>query len=221
MQGSMATTALIAASPFNSFAKIAAPLTGFNNNKNGVVFLHTSSGSTPTRPDHITTIKDKFSNVLLMHAGPAVPAHLQPLKYDVSMQNPGEVLTTRNYTIVYKGAIKTGVINIYSASTGAMKEANELAAYLKTEKNCDLVVCLSALGYKTNNDLDDRRLANLSSHIDMIIGGHESNFSSTTMIALNRNNAEVIIDHSANATDQLGKVSINFNRLGIKSNIDI
>lgn len=44
---------------------------------------------------------------------------------------------------------------------------NPLAEYLKKEKKCDLVICLSHLGYE-----EDMELATVLSNVDLIVGGH-------------------------------------------------
>ncbi len=44
---------------------------------------------------------------------------------------------------------------------------NELAEYLKDEKHCDLVICLSHLGYE-----EDKALASQVRNVDLIVGGH-------------------------------------------------
>ncbi len=51
--------------------------------------------------------------------------------------------------------------------------ANDLAAYLKNKKKCDLVVAVTHIGYTKENDkTTDVELANASRDIDIIIGGH-------------------------------------------------
>ena len=57
-----------------------------------------------------------------------------------------------------------------------IKISNKYAKKLK-DLNCDLVVCLSHLGYKYNNDkVSDTVLAQKSQNIDIIIGGHTHTF---------------------------------------------
>ena len=44
---------------------------------------------------------------------------------------------------------------------------NSIAEFLKNEKSCDMVICLSHLGYD-----GDRRLASQIRNVDVIVGGH-------------------------------------------------
>ncbi|MDE6299051.1 MAG: bifunctional metallophosphatase/5'-nucleotidase [Muribaculaceae bacterium] len=52
-------------------------------------------------------------------------------------------------------------------------EANRLAAFLKNEKRCDLVVAVTHIGYEKENDkTTDPELIAASRDIDIVIGGH-------------------------------------------------
>lgn len=211
MQSSMATTALLAASPFNSFAKIAAPVTGDITGSHSILFLHTAAASHSSAVQQINTAKNKYANVMLLHAGKATPQQLQQVRFDLSADDTaGENRISGNYAIIHKGDVKTGIIAIDSDAEDIVAVMNANAAYLKKEKQCRVVVCLSSLGYKNKRGLDDITLAKRSSNVDMIIGGHPDNFSSHTNIALNQDNEEVIIDHAAANENGLGKIAISF-----------
>ncbi|WP_426059609.1 bifunctional metallophosphatase/5'-nucleotidase [Hymenobacter sp. B1770] len=56
-------------------------------------------------------------------------------------------------------------------------KATETVAQLRGAEKCDLVICLSHLGYKYENaKIDDRKLAAQVSGIDLILGGHTHTF---------------------------------------------
>ena len=82
-----------------------------------------------------------------------------------------------------------------------------------------MVVCLSQLGYKSANGLNDVELAAASTHVDIIIGGHAENFCSHPVIAQNRNKEEVIINHAATNGLALRKIEMGFDKLGKKNNV--
>lgn len=219
----MATTALLAAKPFDTFAKITSPVTGIKNNRNSILFVHTGAASVAQAASNVATLKNNYANVMLLHAGTSIPKHLQQLKYDASIESTTNSISLNAYKIVYKGDFKTGVISVDTSVANPIDEMNSLAAYLKKEKNCNIVVCISNLGYRNKSGIDDIQLAAASQHIDMIIGAHAENFSSLPAIALNKNNEEVIIDHAAantaNTASQVGKVAISFDNKGQKNNI--
>lgn len=55
--------------------------------------------------------------------------------------------------------------------------AIRMADYLKYEKNCSVVICLSHLGYQYNNQqVSDIKLAENTRNIDLILGGHTHTF---------------------------------------------
>ena len=55
--------------------------------------------------------------------------------------------------------------------------SNTIAKVLKTKLNCDLVICLSHLGYQYKSDkISDVKLAAQTQNIDLIIGGHTHTF---------------------------------------------
>ena len=218
LKGTMATSALLVAKPFNSIAHTLAPVTGFSLPDNKVIFLHT--GNHPVKNigvtiDRINSFKKNTGNLVLLHAGHINDSPSPEVKYDVSIPEAG--IGTDDYKIMYKGNnIKIGVIHAVPGQKDIDKTANTLAAWLKNEKNCHLVVCLSQLGYKTKTSIDDLQLANNSTHIDIIISGHAGNFNARPVITLNRKKAEVIIHASAAKDLALGNVEINFDEKNCK-----
>jgi 5'-nucleotidase len=132
---------------------------------------------------------------------------------------------TSPYKIVWKGNIKTAVIGAGQSASDCgscsdpLKEMNELATMLKNEKHCDLVVCLSQLGYKNKKAVDDITLAQQSTDIDIIIGGHSRTFMQRPTIVLNKNKQEVIINHAGHSGIVLGRIDIGFDEQRRKSKV--
>ncbi|MBL0145736.1 MAG: hypothetical protein IPP48_08220 [Chitinophagaceae bacterium] len=130
-------------------------------------------------------------------------------------------LTNESYRIVYKGDIKVGVIKALAGEKNTVQRINTLSAYLKKEKDCQLVVCLSQLGFKNKVVLDDIKLAQQSTNVDVIIGGHLSNFSAYPFVAQNTNKAEVIIQSATDNGFALGNIEIEFDNTLAKKSIAI
>lgn len=85
--------------------------------------------------------------------------------------------------------------------------ANKKATFLKKEEHCDLVICLSHLGYSyKSNKVSDVIVAKETNHIDLIIGGHTHTFLSKPTIAKNKVNRPVLIN-------QVGWAGINLGRI--------
>ncbi len=220
LSGSMATAALLTAKPFTTLANSISPVTGFRINNNSLVLAHTGNtmGSVKNETlQHITNLKNNNANLILLHAGNTAPA-VQPV-YDASLHS-GESFSVlaNDYKIIYKGDIKTGVITANNQSATA-ESINTLAMFLKKEKNCHLVICLSQLGYKSANGLNDLALAAASTHLDVIIGGHADDFCKRPVIARNKNKEEVIINHAATHGLALRKIEIGFDNRGKRSQV--
>ena len=116
--------------------------------------------------------------------------HLKSLKmpilcanYDFSGTPLEEVV--KPYAIIRKAGLKIGVIGALDNLNSLVdvdivsnikfidpaQIVNEHAKYLKTQEGCDLIICLSHLGYD-DDKYSDIELAKASSDLDIIVGGH-------------------------------------------------
>jgi hypothetical protein len=218
--GSMATAALLTAKPFTALANSISPVTGFRINNNSLVLAHTGNAMGSAGHEtlqQIAKLKNSHANLIMLHAGKTTPA-VKPV-YDASLHSGESYSVTENdYKIIYKGDIKTGVITADNKSVTA-ESINALAIYLKNEKNCQLVICLSQLGYRSKTGLHDLALAEASTHLDVIIGGHADNFCVRPVIAQNKNKAEVIINHAATNGLAFRKIEIGFDNQGKRTQV--
>jgi len=129
--------------------------------------------------------------------------------------------STQPYKIFTKQGLKIGVFGIgielkglvgdknYGATVylDPVQKANEVAALLKNELKCDLVICLSHLGYKySDNRMSDQILATENEHIDLIIGGHTHTFLQQPQDVKNKAGRITTIN-------QVGFAGINLGRL--------
>lgn len=223
LQGSMATTALVAFKPFKTIANTLSPLTGFSINENKLVFLFTGnyqSESVYNIPQLITSFKNNTGNLLVLHAGEQKDSSYPQLQYDATQQAPGMLKEQgNNYTILNKGNFKIGIISVTNDGNDTINAVNNLSARLKHSNHCDLIVCLSQLGYHNTGSADDIKLAAASSTIDIIIGGHPDNFFRKPSTVKNNEKNEVFI-HSAGATRLLlGNIEIAFDSRKIKKSV--
>lgn len=223
IQGSLATTAMLALKPFTAIARVTSPFTVLNNSNGKLVFLHTAhvnSYSKNKAIQYIKEIKNKNANAILLKAGQDVQDETGQLAYDVSIHGSNDhSAISGDYKIINKGNMRTGIISAKPGESDIIHKINTLSAYLKKEKNCAIVVCLSQLGYKNNNTTDDITLADKSTHLDIIIGGHAKNFQKNPVIALNSNNGEVIIHSASGDPFACGFIQIDFDKQGRKKHI--
>ncbi|MGE0637472.1 MAG: bifunctional UDP-sugar hydrolase/5'-nucleotidase [Bacteroidia bacterium] len=91
--------------------------------------------------------------------------------------------------------------------------ANEMSALLKNELKCDVVICLSHLGYEyTTKKISDRVLAESTENIDIIIGGHTHTLLEKPTVALNIKGKDVLINQVGWAGINLGKIDFYFEK---------
>jgi 5'-nucleotidase len=130
------------------------------------------------------------------------------------------------YKIFKKGGLKIGVLGIGIELVGLVPDnlaagtkyldpivkANQYANELK-RKNCDLVVCLSHLGYKyRDNKVSDLVLASETTDIDVIIGGHTHTFLDAPVLVKNKKGEDVIVNQVGFAGIQLGRLDFVFEK---------
>jgi len=93
-------------------------------------------------------------------------------------------------------------------------KALKISKILKTELDCDLVICLSHLGfqYDSVNLVSDVILAQQSRHIDLILGGHTHTFLDELHLERNAKNNWVLINQVGWAGIHLGRIDLFFDR---------
>ncbi|WP_298393212.1 bifunctional UDP-sugar hydrolase/5'-nucleotidase [Flavobacterium sp.] len=87
--------------------------------------------------------------------------------------------------------------------------ATDIARILKNEEKCDLVICLSHIGFKYKEDPNkvcDLILAKQTKYIDLIIGGHTHTFLDKPVIEKNLDGKDVLIN-------QVGCYGLNLGRI--------
>ncbi len=90
-----------------------------------------------------------------------------------------------------------------------VEKAAEYAYFLKKNKQCDLVICLSHLGYSyQDNTISDVALAKQSKNIDVIIGGHTHTTLRNAVVFSNSDRQEVIIGQAGYAGVHLGRIDL-------------
>lgn len=215
-QGALVTTAMFAAKPFKAFSAVGSSLSG--GNYNHLVFLHTAENEIPLfgkTAGYINTIKSGSPGTILIHSGKKDPG-----MYDFDISS-AENQQRPEYEIVTKNGVNAGVIFIEEGEANPVNKVNRLAAMLKKEKDCQMVVCISQLGYQHKFAMDDRKLAAGSQHLDLIIGGHPENFTAKTMVFHNRLKHEVVIQSSKGNERDCSKIEFSFDNTGAKKHVHV
>ena len=155
---------------------------------------------------------------------------LQHANFPIIMCNYGFTNTPmefkyRPYKIFRKGKLKIGVTGVGIEMSGLVpdalfgntkyldpiQKANETAAKLKREEGCDMVICLSHLGYKyDDNKVSDIVLAKETENIDLIIGGHTHTFMDAPAQLKNKSGSDVLVNQVGWAGIVLGRLDFEF-----------
>ncbi len=96
-----------------------------------------------------------------------------------------------------------------------LKTAVEMESFLKNEKKCNLVICLSHLGFQyRENKISDTVLAKETLMTDLIIGGHTHTFLEEPIVHKNKAGKQVIVNQASWGGMVLGKIDFAFERSG-------
>lgn len=140
----------------------------------------------------------------------------------------------RPYKIYKKDGIKIGVFGLGIELEGLVdhkmfKETNyldpvniaqETSRILNEEEHCDLVVCLSHLGYnyrKNPDKISDLKLSSLTNGIDLIIGGHTHTFLKKPTVTKNNLGKNMLINQVGWAGINLGRIDFYFTKDSIEA----
>jgi 5'-nucleotidase len=89
----------------------------------------------------------------------------------------------------------------------------EAAHYLKMEEKCDLIICLSHLGYKyENKKISDVELAKQSKYIDVILGAHTHTFLDKPLEFENSDGKKILVAQVGWAGIRLGRIDYVFEK---------
>lgn len=129
------------------------------------------------------------------------------------------------YEVYIKDGIKIGVYGIGIELSGLVnKKMYKETAYLdpfeialdterllKEEEKCDLIICLSHLGYQYTSDKpDDLKLAAKSKYTNLIIGGHTHTFLKKPTVIKNSVQENILVNQVGCFGINLGKIDFYF-----------
>lgn len=129
---------------------------------------------------------------------------------------------TQNYKIIEKENIRIGLFGVGIELQGLVDEkcygktvyknpldtANIIAKNLKENENCQLVICLSHLGYRYDGSrkVSDAVLAEQSDNIDLILGGHTHTFLDEPVAFKNLKGNKVLVAQTGFGGIRLGRI---------------
>lgn len=126
------------------------------------------------------------------------------------------------WIIIKRAGVKIGVFGVAPKMDGLVdvnkcvgvgykdpaEVAEETATFLKKKKKCDVVICISHLGWKIDGE-DDNYMIQRSKNIDLVLGGHSHTYLPTLEYETNAVGQSVPVD-------QNGKHGIFVGRMVLK-----
>lgn len=130
------------------------------------------------------------------------------------------------YKVIQKSGVRIGIFGVGVDLTGLVSRdaygemkyydpieiAQDMSRILREEEKCDLVICLSHIGYEYQHDdgvVSDKHLAKKTSGIDLIIGGHTHTFLPQPEEFLNAKGKTVLYNQVGWAGLFLGRIDFH------------
>ena len=136
---------------------------------------------------------------------------------------------TLPYKVFKKNGIKVGIFGVGIELAGLVGKksygetvylnpveiAQHYATFLRNEKKCDLVICLSHIGYDYKDNprkISDKILASQTDGINLILGGHTHTFLPEPQTFVNKSGKNVMVNQVGWAGLLLGKINFYFDK---------
>ena len=130
-------------------------------------------------------------------------------------------------TIIERKGVKIGVTAVCTILDGLVSKlnsgatvfmnpvdcVNEVADYLKNVEKCDLVVCLSHLGWNVET-INDEQLIKGSRNIDIVLGGHSHTYFEEPKYVTNSEGRKVLCNQMGKSGRFVGTLSVDMKRTG-------
>lgn len=133
---------------------------------------------------------------------------------------------TKDYIVIEKDGIRIGIFGLGVNVEGLVdpknhanviyldpvEVTNRIVPILKNKEKCDLVICLSHLGYSYKEDkISDLTLVPQTKDIDLIIGGHTHTLLDKPTEVLNADGKVTLVNQVGNGGVRLGRIDYIFN----------
>ena len=130
---------------------------------------------------------------------------------------------TKPWIIIKRNGVKIGVFAVCPKMTGLVSDKNckgvkymepgkvalETATMLKEQKKCDMVICISHLGWDSNRGEDDQYMIQTSRNIDLVLGGHTHTYMPVLEYRNNMDGKPVPVDQNGKSAVFVGKMIVN------------
>lgn len=130
------------------------------------------------------------------------------------------------YVIIKRNGLKIGLFGLSPQLEGLVdlskckgvtyldpvEVGNRVAAELKHDKKCDVVICVSHLGWLRPDEMGDQKLLASSKDIDLMLGGHSHSYFKALRYVNNANGKAVPVDQNGKNAMYVGKLTLSFDK---------
>ena len=145
--------------------------------------------------------------------------------YDFSKTQLADIV--KPYTIIRRKGLKIGVLAVCTRLKGLVSEknsgatvyldpiteGNKVADYLKNEEKCDIVICLSHLGWNISGvDVEDESFIKASRNIDIVLGGHSHSYFEHPETVINSQGKPVLCNQMGKNGQWVGVLDVEMKK---------
>ena len=130
------------------------------------------------------------------------------------------------YVIIKRNGLKIGLFGLSPQLEGLVdlskckgvtyldpvEVGNRVAAELKHDKKCDVVICVSHLGWLRPDEMGDQKLLANSKDIDIVLGGHSHSYFKDLRYVNNADGKAVPVDQNGKNAMYVGKLTLSFDK---------
>ena len=130
---------------------------------------------------------------------------------------------TKPWIIIKRNGVKIGVFAVCPKLKGLVSEKNcvgvkyldpgkvalETATMLKQQQKCDVVICISHLGWESYRAEDDLYMIHNSRDIDLVLGGHSHTYMKKLAYEKNLDQQPVPVDQNGKHGIFIGKILLD------------
>ena len=130
------------------------------------------------------------------------------------------------YVIIKRNGLKIGLFGLSPQLEGLVdlskckgvtyldpiEVGNRVAAELKHDKKCDVVICVSHLGWLRPDEMGDQKVLASSKDIDLVLGGHSHSYFKELRYVKNADGKAVPVDQNGKNAMYVGKLTLSFDK---------
>lgn len=130
------------------------------------------------------------------------------------------------YVVLTRGKLRIGVFGLSPRLEGLVSQKNcagvkwmdprraaqSVVKILKERENCDIIICLSHLGWDVKPDIDDEMLIETNRDIDLVLGGHSHTYLEELEWVKDATGKPTPVDQNGKHGIFVGKIAVNYSK---------